>query len=174
MSISTLADRKVELLKAEAGTETPPATDPSSDNTATAKTISDALSAVAAYVPTEIIAIYTLVIATAIDPSITGDKETPLSIGAFLGFLGATPFFVWLVFVVKKIASDHDKHILKSWRSWPWWEAISATIAFTAWSAMMPHSAFRAWLSQNIAAIVLVVVSGLLPLLGGLFANVKT
>lgn len=130
------------------------------------RSVSDALAIVVAYVPTEIIAIYTLLIATLGD---TGSvAAAPLPLWSFWAFVTATPLFVWLLYAVRCV--EERKPIPWSWADLPRWEAISAAIAFTAWSATLPRSPFRefAWYDSGVAAIVLVVVSIVLPLIGTL------
>lgn len=171
MSIASLTERRIQRLALPSSAQVLPRAGDVGDTTA--KTISDALSAVAAYVPTEVIAIYTLAISTMAGPK-GANGEPVLPLWAYFCFLGGDPILVWLVFVVKKIATDHSRAILKVPRSWPYWEAFAAMIAFTVWSAAMPRSAFSGygWFSPNIAGLLLVVVSLLLPLVGGLFAKV--
>ena len=122
------------------------------------KTLTDALSAVAAYVPTEILTAYTLTLAVV-------SSKTMLSMSWYLAFLVLTPLFVWLVFAAK---SKEQNRAFLSWRLWPWWESVAACIAFTAWSAALPQTAFARfdWYSSSVAAIFLTVTSGLLPLVG--------
>lgn len=121
--------------------------------------VTDALAAVAAYVPTEILAGYTLALGTA--------DEAGLSAGWFVVFLLLTPAFVWLVFAVR---SKEQAKPFWPWRVWPWWECAAATIAFTAWSAALPHSTFVkfTWYSAGAAAVALVITSAALPLLGAI------
>jgi hypothetical protein len=169
MSLISLAERKVKQ-QPSAAVAHAAANAAAADDTS-AKTISDALSAVAAYVPSEVIAIYTLTIATTVSPKAANGEPGVLPLSVFFAFLFATPLLEWLVFVVHKIETDHNRDILRQPLQWPYWEATAATIAFAVWSATMPRSAFSNynWYSPNISGIVLVVVSLLLPLVGGLF-----
>jgi hypothetical protein len=129
------------------------------------KVFSDALSAIVAYVPTEIIAAYTLVLAT------VGAQTAPVPMWTFWVFLGLTPLFVWLVYAVRSV--EQGKDIPLGWNVIPLWEAIAATIAFGVWSATLPRSALRgySWYDPDVAAFVLVVISIVLPLVGVLVAK---
>ncbi|MBZ0116285.1 MAG: hypothetical protein K8H88_04805 [Sandaracinaceae bacterium] len=164
MSIATLTARRRARVAAAARGGPEALEAPSAEGAK--KTIGDALSAVAAHVPTEIIALYTLVIATVLTP-----QAPVLPIWVFAVFLVATAVFVWLVFAVGEV--EAGRPIPKTWSALPKWEATSAMIAFTAWSLAMPGSAFGNWLSPNLAGIVLVAVSLLLPLLDTLVTKSK-
>lgn len=175
MSISTLTDEKVarNAQRAASPAQAAPtqsvanpdqagvvAAAPSDDSK---KTISDAISAVAAYIPTEIIAAYTILLALGASDSGHGALPLPW----FLGMLAFTPLFVWLVYAVR--SKEENRNFLSP-RLWPWWESIAACIAFTVWSAALPNSAFGCWgwYSPRLAALALMLVSGLLPLIGSL------
>lgn len=141
------------------------------------KSITDALTAVASYVPTEIIAAYTLALGVAVtDKAVLDEQGHPVSahlaMNWFVLFAALTPLFVWLVFAVR---SSEAKAPFGSPRLWPWWEAISAVIAFTTWSAALPKSAFAQWdwYDPGVAAVCLVIVSGLLPLVGAVVNRQK-
>lgn len=159
MSIVGLAASKVarnarELSGVPAPQEPPPST------------VTDALAAVAAYVPTEVLTAYTLTLALAV-----GNK--PLSLAWYVAFLVMTPLFVWLVFAAK---CREENRAFLSWRLWPWWEAAAACIAFTAWSAALPQTAFQrfGWYSSGVAAVALAVISGVLPLVGTVVTKTQT
>lgn len=134
------------------------------------KTISDALTAIAAYIPSEVIAVYTLVIAMTVTSATTAaDGKTVqamLPMWAFYAFLVAIPLMVWLLYAVNKVEAKEP--IPWSPKDWPFWEAASSMIAFAAWSAAMPKSAFLKWpeFTPAMASILLVIVSIVLPLVG--------
>jgi hypothetical protein len=77
---------------------------------------------------------------------------------------------VWLLYAAR---SKEKGQPYGSPRLWPWWEALASCIAFIAWSAALPKGAFERyeWYDAFGAAIILVLVSGLLPLLGVLFTK---
>lgn len=173
MSIASLAGQKASRVRAPAA---PPAgaagalAVTGAEDERARKTVSDALTAVATYIPSEIIAVYTLVIAMAVpDGGIGGDGRpvvAALPLWAFLVFLGAILPFTWLIYAVRQVESHEP--IPWSPRQWPIWEAIASAAAFVAWSAALPRSAFLRydWYSAALASIALVVVSLLLPLIG--------
>jgi hypothetical protein len=167
MSISTLAENKVDR---NASQSAPPASalpgqanPPPEDGK---RSLSDALAAVATYVPTEIIAAYTIVLALGSDDR--HSEAIPFS--WFFAMLVFTPLFVWLVYAVRSKEQQRD---FLSPRLWPWWESIAACISFTVWSAALPNSAFARceWYSPRLAAIALLLISGLLPLVGALMTK---
>jgi hypothetical protein len=135
------------------------------------KALSDALSAVAAYVPSEVIAIYTFVIATTINPKTAAGEAAILPMWTFYAFLIGTPIMVCLLALVRMKAENAVPTLWQNFAKLPWWEPVAATIAFTAWSAAMPCSAFShaGWYSANVAGVALVITSALLPLFGRLF-----
>jgi hypothetical protein len=127
------------------------------------KTFTEAMATVTAYVPTEIIAVYTFVIASL--------ERAGLAVS--WAFLAATPVFVWLVYAARCV--EEQKPIPWSWKGWPYWEAISASIAFAAWATALPNSPFinaqwikdkASWVEPEHGAIALAIVSVLLPLVG--------
>jgi hypothetical protein len=159
MSIVGLATSKVARNARDlAGASAPQDPTPSS--------VTEALAAVAAYVPTEVLTAYTLTLALAV-----GNK--PLSLSWYFAFVVLTPVFVWLVFAAK--CREQNRPFL-SWRLWPWWEAGAACVAFTAWSAALPQTAFQrfGWYSSGVAAVVLAVISGVLPLVGTVVTKTQT
>lgn len=137
--------------------------------------ISDALSTIASYVPSEIIAVYTLVIGMVVSDqgAPAGEPAAPphLPLWAFVTFAAAIPFVVWLLYAVQKV--ERKEPVPWSPQTWPYWEAISSIVAFTAWSAALPKSAFLKWewFSAPIAAIGLVVLSIVIPLVGVLWTR---
>ncbi len=133
------------------------------------RTMSDMLSAVTAYIPTEMIAVYTMIIGTTVSDSGPPGPGTPpphLPMWGFGAFLAAVPLVVWLLYAVRKV--EAGAAIPWSPRRWPWWEIVATTIAFTAWSAALPKSAFLrwSWFSAGTAAALLAAVSALLPAIG--------
>jgi hypothetical protein len=155
MSISALTEQK--LARGDGGGTPAGFTNPSAKRE---KTFSDALAVVVAYIPTELITVYTFVIAT------IGSDLVPMPVWTFWMFFAATPLLVWLVYAVRCV--EQGKPIPWTWSELPVWEAIAATIAFTVWSATLPRSALAVytWYDQDVAAAALVVVSILLPLVG--------
>lgn len=130
------------------------------------RTITDALALVASYVPTEVIAVYTL--ALGLTAGGADQAAVPIDRWYFLAFLLGTPLFVWLVAAVR--AREGGEAIPWSPRAWPLWEMSSAVIALLAWSAALPRSMFLhyRWYSASAAVLVMVVVSVILPLVGRL------
>lgn len=158
MSISTLVRRRID--REERATARQAADQPT-------PTTSDAAAAVAAYIPSEVIAAYTLVLSLTVADGVTA-AGTPEALAwpAFFGFLAGTPLFVWLSYAVARVGAGLS--VPWSPRQWPYWEAVAAVVAFTVWSAVMPKSAFLAesWYSAAWASVALFVASIVLPLVG--------
>ncbi len=170
MSISTLANMK----SSREGTS---GDSPAAGNAA--KSISDGLTAIAAYIPSEVIGVYIAVLAIVTrtstsaaapeGPNIANEMVVPLvPIWGFAAFLVGTVLSVWLAYALR--AQGSGQKVLWSPRRWPYWEAVSASLAFTVWSAVLPGSAFRhwSWFSVDVATIALLVISLLLPRVGDL------
>ena len=174
MSIATLAENKVDRNAVKATQQSPdqagqpgqPGQAGQAGQADDKRNLSDALAAVAAYVPTEIIAAYTIVLALGSDDR----HSTAIPFSWFLAMLVFTPLFVWLVYAVR---SKEEQRDYLSPRLWPWWESIAACISFTVWSAALPNTAFARcdWYSPRLAAIALMLISGLLPLIGALMTK---
>lgn len=157
MSISSLVSRRVAREELEAVEEKaiPPPK-------AAAPSLSDAIAVVVSYIPTEIVGFYTVVLGVLTERGVT------LTLTTMVAFLVATPPVVWLVYAVKERESGRPI----PWRpsTWPLWEMISATVAFAVWSAALPRSALEDvhGFEQDYAALALIGVSLLLPLIGRL------
>lgn len=151
MSISTLVARKVSRERGAPG-----------QAGATPQSISDALAVVAGYIPSEIVALYTMVL------GIVTTSATRMPLFAFMAFVSAVAPTVWLLYAVREREAGNP--IPWKFSRWPTWEMISGLIAFTAWSAALPRGAMEAysWYRADYAAIMLLVVSIFWPILGGL------
>jgi hypothetical protein len=132
-----------------------------------------ALSAIAAYIPTEVLTVYVAVVA-ALEPA---KGQAAVAAGAngawisFLLFLIATPVVVWLVYAGK--VRKAGKRLPTSVKRWPRWEMFAATAAFTAWAFALPETPFTslAWYSSAIAAVLVLVVTTALGLVAPLVAS---
>lgn len=139
---------------------------------AASNSVSSGLSAIVAYIPTEVLTLYVAVLAAIQHPTAavqpTQLELRPLWI-SFYGFLAATPLIVWLVYAAKVRAEN--KKLPVAPRTWPWWEMFAATVAYVAWAFALPNSPFQkysSWYSSAIAGVVVLVISTLLGLLAPL------
>lgn len=187
MSVSSLtnvavARRTDNLGKAPDGTPRTPAeaAQATADDPATQSPATSALKAIATYIPTEIITLYVAALAAlsgsnpdapAAPPDVAqtgGSVAASADLVTFWVFVALTPLIVWLVYAAK--VRNAGKGLPANPASWPWWEMISATVAFAVWAYAMPNSVFTrfAWYTAALGAVVVLVVSTLLGLIAPL------
>jgi hypothetical protein len=136
---------------------------------------SSTLSAIATYIPTEIVTLYVSVLAVigATAPTATTERTVAVStpFAAFALFVILTPFVVWALYATKVITAN--KPLPRSVSAWPKWEMIAATIAFTVWAAALPSSPLDqfTWFNAGLAGIAVLVVSSLLGIVSPLFTR---
>jgi hypothetical protein len=138
--------------------------------------VTSALSAIATYIPSEILTLYVSVLAALGTTGSTGDTIAAYGNNAawiaFWFFLVATPTVVWVLYATKVKTAGKPLPIKLS--EWPVWEMSSATIAYMAWAFAMPSSPFlefASWYSPPIAGILVLVVSAGLGLVAPLFTQ---
>jgi hypothetical protein len=98
---------------------------------AAAKQLNGALESLKRYVPTEFLALYLPFLAIAKD---RGANAPDISRELYVGFIIATPFVVYLIYIAKAVEAGTPR----AWRSPPVFEALLATIAFAIWGASVP------------------------------------
>lgn len=137
----------------------------------TTNSVTSALSAIATYIPSEILVLYVAVIAalTPAAPGTAANEATQWS--TLIIFAVATPLVVWVLYATKVSAAGKPLPITPT--KWPLWEMVSATIAFVAWSFAMPQTPFysQSWYSPPLAGIAVLVVSTALGLVAPLFTK---
>lgn len=137
----------------------------------TATSTTSALSAIAAYIPTEVVTVYIAVLATVgvIQPSDGGAAFTPFAV--YGAFLVLTPIVVWGLYASRAVSAG--KRLPRSLRSWPKWEMVAATMAFAAWGAAMPSSPLGVfpWFMPALAGVVALVLSLLIGVFSPLFST---
>lgn len=125
--------------------------------------VDTALHVLFGYIPTEVLTLYVAVVATFPED---GNVAMNAKWTAFFCFLIATPIILWLVYAAK--LKGENKQLPLRWDTWPVWEMIAATLAFTAWAYAMPGSPLgRAW--PGLSRLAVLFVSTLLGLLAPLF-----
>jgi len=146
------------------------------DEPATQSPATAALKSIAAYIPTEIITLYvaTLAVLAASEPSTGapaaeagrtgGTIANSAGLVAFWIFIVLTPVVVWLVYAAK--VRNANKALPKRPKTWPWWEMISASIAFATWAYAMPNSVFTRfeWYTTALGGLAVLIVSTALGL----------
>ncbi len=128
-------------------------------------TLSDALRAIATYIPTEILTTYLAVVAAihSTSPSKTGQWL------AFWFFLVAAPATVWTLFATNQ--KGQGRPIPFDLRRWPAWEMVAATLSFASWAYAMPNSPFSefTWYSAALGSVAVLLGAFVLGLLAPLF-----
>ena len=125
-----------------------------------------ALSAIVAYIPTEVVTTYVAILASL---GAVASQSSLEKWATFWVFLGLTPVATWILYAVKLKSRNALKGL--KFKQWPWWEIIAATIAFTVWAYALPGSAFSSlsWYKPGLGTAGLLFVSFLLGMLAPLF-----
>ncbi len=128
--------------------------------------VTDALQVVMSYIPTEIISIYVVAVGVVIGGQAAASPISPWTL--YYTCLAATPFVVWIVYATKYKAQEQALPVAPA--LWPKWEMVAAPTAFFAWAVALPDSPFQQcdWHTTGFGGLILVLVSTVLGLLGGL------
>lgn len=127
-----------------------------------------ALHMLTGYIPTEVITLYVAAMTA------TSNQTTQAAGATWTCFwiaLCLTPATVLIVFAAKLRNLGLTLPQAFNPKTWPVWEMIAATIAFSAWAFGLPKSPFTAlsWYNSGIASLSLVLASTLLGLVSPLF-----
>lgn len=136
----------------------------------TTNAVTSALSAIATYIPSEILTLYVAVVA-ALTPTAGTSANVTTQWSTLIIFTTLTPVVVWVLYAIK--VSGAGKPLPVTPTNWPLWEMSSATIACLAWSFAMPQTPFNGqpWYSPPLAGIAVLVVSTALGLVAPLFTR---
>jgi uncharacterized membrane protein YqaE (UPF0057 family) len=152
------------IARLRVATETAQATPPEQVEVhAGAKQVNGALEALKRYIPTEFLALYLPFLAIAKD---RGAGAADWSIQIYIGFIIATPFAVFLIFVAKAAESGGER----SWSKLPFFESTLATASFAIWGACVP-SMFPG--NQYWLAMLAMASAFVLPLIDTAFGKSK-
>jgi len=127
---------------------------------------SNALDALARYIPTEAITLYVAACSTmeALKSVVSGDVK----IYVYWGFVVLTPILFLLIFAGKRSSAKLPP--LPPPLQWPWWKLIASTLAFGIWALAVPNAPYlRGELGGVVAAFLAVFVSTFLALLQPIF-----
>jgi hypothetical protein len=127
-----------------------------------------ALASISAYIPTEVIGLYisSLGALSASTKSDATAAQGQYTTWLFLIFLTLTPVMVWLIYAGKLVEASKQAPI--PFRMWPKWEMVAATVSFFVWGAALPLSPVT-FIPQAFAAVLIVVVAGLLGMIASVF-----
>jgi hypothetical protein len=128
--------------------------------------VSAALQVITTYIPTETLTLYVAALAA------LRDAPPPAVDARYVSwsFIAATPIVVWLVYAARLKASGGGRALPLRPATWPLWEMVAATAAFTAWASALPESPFvGAGVTPAIGGIFVLVTSTLLGLAAPIF-----
>jgi hypothetical protein len=120
---------------------------------------SNALAVITKNIPTEVIGGYLAVLAL-----IPAQNNKVAQWVVFWFFWMMTPVVVWLGVALKQ------GHIDSTPAKWPLWPMLAATVAFTAWAAVIPNSAigYLSWFQPYMGAVAIALLAILLPVGDGI------
>lgn len=106
-----------------------------------------ALSAIVAYIPTEVVTTYVAVLVALGTMDSHSSLERWVTFWIFVGF---APLATWVLFAVKLKAHRGTKAQKGlAFKKWPWWSLFAATLAFAVWRTLCQHRRFRCSLGTN-------------------------
>lgn len=129
-------------------------------------TLNDALQAITAYIPSEVLVTY-VAVSAAINASPSSSHTGEWV--AFWSFLVATPLAVWLLFAAK--LRNGGKPLPWTPGTWPLWEFIAATLSYAIWAYTLPKSPFSyvSWYDATVGSVLILVSAFALGLLAPVF-----
>lgn len=134
--------------------------------------VTSALSAITAYIPTEVLTLYVAGVAVFLSPDeASGSPDYANAWRVFWFFLAFTPIVTWLVYAAKARSANLSLGL----KTWPYWEMIAGTIGFAVWAAAFPNTPFadRAWYSSPVAGFAVLLVTSLLALISAVILPPK-
>ncbi|HEX8141034.1 MAG TPA: hypothetical protein VF553_00455 [Pyrinomonadaceae bacterium] len=128
------------------------------------KNVSNALSQLVKYIPTETITLYVAAISAATALKTIGITE----LGIYWFFAVLTPLLVVLIYLGKRKAAGLP--VIPPLADWPWWKTIAATIAYLVWALAVPNNPYVKGDGQGaIAGFFAIFISTLLSVLEQIF-----
>ncbi len=124
----------------------------------TQSTFTSALTALMAYIPTEILTAYVAVLAGLQ----VANQQTQAPPGAWVWFwisLALTPAMVWAIYAGK--CRSAGKALPTNPGKWPMWEMFAATVAFLVWAFALPNTGFAdlEWYKPGLATAAVLLVT---------------
>lgn len=126
--------------------------------------ITNALTALIGYIPTEVITLY--VAALSAEQALRDATGFVDAVWILWFFVALTPALLLLIFVSKLAAAGAP---LPGPRSWPWWKMIAATIAFMVWALAVPGNPYLRGTASAVAGLGAMLTSTLLHLVTPIF-----
>jgi hypothetical protein len=131
--------------------------------------VANTLSALAKYIPTEVVTLYIAAVAASTALQSQWAFITPARLYWF--FVIFTPLFVLLTYIGKRKAAVGLPVWPSSAREWPWWSMFAPMVAFMAWALAVPDNGILD--DGVIGAFLALFVSILLTTLEPLFSFVR-
>ena len=126
----------------------------------------NALGALARYVPGEIVTLY--VAALSAMPAITATFAAVTEVRLYWFFVALTPVLLLLVLAGKRRGEGFSA--FPSLKDWPWWKLVASTVAFLVWALAVPATPYLAGAQGKVvAAFGALLVSTFLTLLEPIF-----
>jgi len=160
MSVNRLVTEAVQrvnpLAAAKAATAPVPPVGGAADGT-----VSNALTALVRYVPTEVVIIYIAAVAALPQFKQVFSGFTPAWI--YWGFICLTPLMFALLFYNRLAVTAQA---FPSWQQYPWWKTIASTIAFAVWALAVPNNPYFQGTGESaLAGLAALLVSTMLTLI---------
>jgi hypothetical protein len=180
MSLNALADEEVARAKwlrqspsGDTATVTGPPTtgvirtgEPPQSGRRDPTAASNALVALARYIPAEIVTLY--VAALSAMPAFSATFALVTEVRLYWFFVGLTPVLLLLVLAGKRRSEGFS--VFPPWKEWPWWKLIASTIAFLVWALAIPGTPYLLGAQGKVvAAFGALLVSTFLTLLEPIF-----
>lgn len=128
--------------------------------------VTNALSMLVKYIPTESITLYVAAISAAPALKSFSARIDELAIYWFFGIL--TPLLVVLIYLGKRRLANLPT--IPSLPDWPWWKTIAATIAFLVWALAVPNNPYiRGDVKSAVAGFFAIFISTILSVLEPIF-----
>ena len=126
--------------------------------------VTNALTALVGYFPTEIITLYVAALSARTALQATFPVIDAAAILWF--FVILTPLLLLLIYI-SKVAATGDK--LPGPAIWPWWKMFAATVAFFVWALAVPGNPYLNDTGAAVAGLGAMLVSTLLTMLTPIF-----
>lgn len=126
----------------------------------------NALGALARYIPGEIVTLY--VAALSAMPAITATFAAVTEVRLYWFFVALTPVLLLLILAGKRRGEGFSA--FPSSKDWPWWKLVASTVAFLVWALAVPATPYLASAQGKVvAAFGALLVSTFLTLLEPIF-----
>ena len=165
MSINSLTEAEVRRVPRRRNTPVGEEAVPAGEDNQTPPPPNNALSMLIKYIPTESVTLYVAAVSAA--PALKAvEPRIEMKLYYFFGLL--TPILFALILIGKRKAAGGNQP--GTFKNWPWWKTIAATIAFFVWALAVPGSPDIPYdTSGAIAGVFALFISTFLSILEPIF-----